>query len=302
MPNLDLINQEFNELRYNRRHIDSKIRESIEKNPVMLDRIDKGVDYLKQWIDLEHLSPKKRERIEQIRALDMRELVVNVFVGIAYFQRPELFTSVTAQLAFRVGLTDRVDAITTMAEICAVLCWTDAFDINKDSRMASLVVISRIILEPALIEFIEESQYLPPMVCEPRKLTNNYSSGYLTHNESLILRNNHHDGDICLDVLNTMNAVPLRLNVEMLCQFEEEPTFELDTPEKKEQWVNFKKQSYRFYELLVSQGNRFWLTHKVDKRGRIYSQGYHVNTQGASFKKAMVQLAEGEYVTGVPNF
>jgi DNA-directed RNA polymerase len=45
----------------------------------------------------------------------------------------------------------------------------------------------------------------------------------------------------------------------------------------------------------------FHLTHKVDKRGRIYSQGYHVNTQGAAFKKAMIELAKEELIEGVPH-
>jgi len=51
---------------------------------------------------------------------------------------------------------------------------------------------------------------------------------------------------------------------------------------------------------MVSQGNEFYLTNKVDKRGRIYSQGYHINTQGTSFKKAMIDLAHEELVTGMP--
>jgi hypothetical protein len=302
MPNLDLINQEYNELRYNRKHIDSKIREAILSNPDMLEKIDLGVHYLGLWMNQE-FQPKKQARVDQLKGADLRDMVTEIFVGIAYFRHEELFTSVTAQLAHKLGLSDKVDAITTVAEIVAVLGHTDAFDINKPAKMASLVVVSRIPLEPTLIEFIEDSQYLPPMVCEPRKLVDNYSSGYLTHNDSLILgQGNHHEGDICLDVLNTMNQVPLRLNIDMLCKYEEKPTFDLDTADKKDQWIAFKKQSYRFYEMIVSQGNKFWLTHKVDKRGRIYAQGYHINTQGASFKKAMVQLAEGEYIEGVPNF
>ena len=51
---------------------------------------------------------------------------------------------------------------------------------------------------------------------------------------------------------------------------------------------------------MVSQGNRFYLTHKVDKRGRIYAQGYHITTQGTAFKKAMIELAEPEFIEGAP--
>ena len=167
--------------------------------------------------------------------------------------------------------------------------------------MASLMVVSRIPLSEELIKYIENSQYLPPMVCEPLPLTHNYSSGYLTHNDSLILgTGNHHDGDLCLDVLNTMNRVALKLDLDFLSTVEEEPTFDLDTQDKVDQWAQFKEQSYMFYDLMNQNGNRLYLTHKVDKRGRIYSCGYHINTQGSSFKKASLELANEELVEGVP--
>ena len=138
------------------------------------------------------------------------------------------------------------------------------------------------------------------MVCEPNELTNNYSSGYLTHNDSLILgKGNHHEGDICLDVLNKQNQTALRLDTDFLSKVEEEPTFTLDTGEKIDMWHQFKVQSYQFYTLIAKQRNHFYLTHKVDKRGRIYAQGYHISSQGSSFKKASIELAKQELVEGI---
>jgi len=167
--------------------------------------------------------------------------------------------------------------------------------------MASLMVVSCIPLSEELIKYIENSQYLPPMVCEPLPLTHNYSSGYLTHNDSLILgTGNHHGGDLCLDVLNTMNSVALKLDLDFLSTVEEEPTFDLDTQDKADQWAQFKEQSYMFYDLMHQNGNRLYLTHKVDKRGRIYACGYHISTQGTAFKKASLELANEELVEGVP--
>lgn len=292
--------QEHNEKRFNRKHIDGYIRKVIQEEPVMQAKVDEGVALIEEYRQKKYYDSKNR-RIAQLVGIDMHVLVTDIFVGVAYCLRDELFTSVTAQMASRLHFSDKTEAITTIAELLAVLCQTDVFDIRKANRMASLTIRSRMPLEEKLVRFIEESQYLPPMVCEPRELTNNFSSGYLTHNDSLILGSgNHHDGDICLDVLNKMNKVALCLDTEFLCKVEEEPTSELDTPEKVEQWKHFKTQSYRFYDLIVSQGNQFYLTHKVDKRGRIYAQGYHINTQGAAFKKAMIELHTQEYVTGVP--
>lgn len=295
----EIVLQEMNEMRFNRKHIDAKIREEIKANPDMCDKMAQGVDLLKQYMAGSYYESKMK-RIAQLVNLDLEAMVLDLFTGIAYCLRPELFTSVTAQLASRLKFSDKTEAITTVAEITAVLCATDAFDIEKANKLASLMVVSNIPLSENLVTFIEESQFLPPMVCEPLELTHNYSSGYLTHNDSLILgTGNHHDGDICLDVLNTMNKVALKLDTDFLCKVEEEPTFDLDTQDKLDQWNKFKEQSYMMYSLLASQGNQFYLNHKVDKRGRIYCHGYHISTQGTSFKKAMLEFAKEELVTGI---
>jgi len=292
--------QEMNEMRFNRKHIDVKIRHAIETNEENMEKVLHGVELIEEYMGSEYYA-SKNERVSQLKVLDIKELVTDIFVGIAYVQRAELFTSVTAKLASRLGFNDRVAAILTVAEMLAVLCDTDAFDINKVSKQASLMVISRLYMPENLLEFIRNSEYLPPMVCEPLELTHNYSSGYLTHNDSLILGSgNHHDGDICLDVLNKMNKVALRIDTDFVSSFEEEPTFEFETPEQHQNWINFKRQSYEFYMLMVEQGNKFYLTHKNDKRGRIYASGYHITTQGTGFKKAMLELANEEIVDGVP--
>jgi DNA-directed RNA polymerase len=96
-----------------------------------------------------------------------------------------------------------------------------------------------------------------------------------------------------------MNRVALKLNIDFISKVEEEPTFELDSQDKIDQWKRFKKQSFGFYTLMADQGNQFYLNHKVDKRGRAYAYGYHITTQGTAFKKAMLEFANEEIVEGV---
>lgn len=298
---MEQINRQISiEEQYNRKHIDGLIREEIQASEFMQQKVDAGVHLLTEYMNKDYYA-SKNVRVSQLKGLDLETLILDVFVGTAYCLKPELFTSVTAQMAGRLKFSDRADGIRTIAEIMAVLCMTDAFDIQKETRQSSLVIVSRLPLSADLLRFIEQSQYLPPMVCAPMELQNNFSSGYLTHNDSLILGSgNHHDGDLCLDVLNRINQVPLKLATDLLSKVEEDPTFALDDAEKREQWDRFKRQSYEFYLLIAQYGNRFHLTHKVDKRGRIYAQGYHINPQGTAFKKAMVELAEEEIITGVP--
>ena len=296
----EIVLQELNEQRFSRKHIDAKIRKEILDNKDMQAKCIEGERLVKEYMEGTYYA-SKMVRIAQLENMDVPTLVLDILTGIAYSQRPELFTSVSAQMASRLKFDDKAEAITTVAELLAVLCRTDAFDITKEDKRASLMLVSCIPLSEQLVEFIENSQFLPPMVCEPLELTHNFSSGYLTHNDSLILGSgNHHDGDLCLDVLNTLGKVALKLDTEFLSSVEEEPTFELDSQEKIDQWQRFKEQSYMMYSLLVSQGNCMYLNHKVDKRGRIYASGYQINTQGTAFKKAALEFANEELVTGVP--
>lgn len=290
--------QRLNELRFNRKHIDLKLLEFVQNDSNMQEGVKDGVEKLKVFLAKTYYQ-SKNERLAPLHQMDLYKIVESVFVGICCIKTGELFTSVSAKLAGRLGFDDKPAAITTMAEILAVLCETNVFDIYKLTKYDSMKVKHNIPLPQELKDFIRDSEYLPPMLCEPRKLVNNYSSGYLTHNDSLILGNgNHHNGDICLDVLNKKNSTPLKLCVEFLSKYEEEPNKEFETPEQREQWSNFKRQSYEFYTLMAQQGNKFYLTHKVDKRGRIYAQGYHISTQSTSFKKAIIELFEEEVVEG----
>lgn len=294
--------QETIEERHNRKHIDKKIRDAIEDNDMLKPKLEHAENLVEEYLaKAGTYYGSKQKRVQQLDSMNIQDLVMDIHVGIAYFQLPELFTSATAQIAARLKFSDKIEAITTVAELLGVLCGADLFDIIKENKTDSLKLVSKIPLGDALIKFIDRSSFLPPMVCSPLELVHNYSSGYLTHNDSLILgTGNHHDGDLCLDVLNLMNAVPLKLDTEFLSKVEEEPTFELETQEQIEQWLAFKRQSYYFYTLLVQNGNRLWFNHKVDKRGRIYSHGYHLNPQGTAFKKAMLEFADERIVEGVP--
>ena len=304
--------QESNERRFSRKHINGYIDTVIRNNPNIESKVQHGADLLTAWVahwtapftdqcKSEKHHTTKSKRLSQLATMDLEQLVRDLYVGIAYVREPELFVSVTSQLASKVGFDDKASSIQTVAEIVAILCEADGFDIIKRDRSDSLMIQSCIPLPLALQDAMDRSLYLPPLVCEPDEVKNNFESPYLTHNDCLILgKGNSHTEDICLDTINTQNAVALRLDTEFLSQVEEEPSFDLDTSEKIRQWTEFKSDSYELYEMLTKQGNRFHLANKVDKRGRKYAQGYHITTQGSAFKKAMLELANEEIIEGVP--
>lgn len=319
---MQITRQEQIEEHYNRKLIDKKIRAFINEDINAQEKILKGVEILKEWMEGAYYD-SKMERIKLLKHLDVTKIVEDVFVHIAYVQTPQQFTGVTAALAERLGFDDKRDSILSCAEMVAMLADTDAFDIIKRGRDTPLEILNRLKLPDEIVVFINQSHYMPPMVCEPLELENNYDSGYLTIKESRISgKNNHHDGNICLDVLNIMNKVKLQLDMDFLLNVEEEPSKEFTIERvikdgledgkylteaqaavivktQLDTWHTFKPQSEKVYMLMYNLGDGgFYLTHKVDKRGRIYAQGYHINTQGTPYKKAMIELANEEVVTG----
>lgn len=293
--------QRANECRYARQHVDKYLRDYILADEVIEPLIEKGVTLLEEWVNTDFSYESKNVRVSALKAMDLKEIVLDLVIASAHCRGPEMFTSFTAQVAGQLGFDDKLDSIKTVAEITAVLCETDLFDLIKNNRFDSWKIVSNIELEPRLEEFIKNCTYLPPLVVKPKELTHNRDTPYLTIGpESRILNKGLHNEDICLDVINRKNAVALSLNTRFLCLVEETSNSPLDSPEKLLMWNNMKVQSYEFYTLMTAQGNKFYLDHKADKRGRLYACGYHISTQGSPIKKAMIELHKQDVVTGVP--
>lgn len=172
---------------------------------------------------------------------------------------------------------------------------------NYDPLTGNIVVIWTISAE--LQAQIDQFQYPLPMIEQPQTVTNNKQSGYRTIKGSLILRNNHHEKDICLDHINRVNSVALSVNADVVA-FVKNKWKKLDKRDEGESLQDFEKRKRAFakydrvsrdvLQALMALGNGFWLTHKYDKRGRTYSQGYHSNYQGNDWNKACIQFAQGE--------
>lgn len=148
-------------------------------------------------------------------------------------------------------------------------------------------------------------QFPLPMVVEPAEVKNNRDVGYLTSTGSIILKNNHHDDDVCLDHINRLNAIKFNINLNTATMVANSWK-NLDKPKEGETRQDFEKRVRAFDKYdrtahdvigkLIEHGNEFHLTHKYDKRGRTYCQGYHVTYQGAPWNKAVIELANQEVV------
>lgn len=154
---------------------------------------------------------------------------------------------------------------------------------------------------------LERYQYPLPMIVQPKKIEDNFSTGYHTIQGSLILNGSKffHNKDICLDHLNRMNAVPLVLDFSVIQS--NEGKYIKPTRKEGESYDDYRqrlKQASVFYSVsvevmegLAELSDVLYLTHKYDRRGRCYASGYHVNTQGTDYNKAVIQLYHKEVLT-----
>ena len=306
-------------------NISKDIIEEFQQTPVIVERVQQGVALLTEWLNGEYYS-SKQARLAQVAILDLEAIVYKTVTTIAMKCTQFMpLVSVASLLAHQLKFADQRDGILTMTEIIAVLADIDLYDLDRANKFAQISVKTRIELSDELKERAQNSRFLPPLLHRPAVLRNNRHSGYTTlRGDSLILGGfqNHHDNHISLDVLNTLNRNQFEIDEEFISTIDEQPSAkvhnrldeweedydELSREEKemyeleKNNWQQYKEQCYVTYSLMLRHGNKFYFQHKVDKRGRVYTYGYHLNPQGNSFKKAMLNLAHKEVATGVEDF
>jgi hypothetical protein len=148
-------------------------------------------------------------------------------------------------------------------------------------------------------------QYPLPMVVEPKLLETNRDTGYLIGSGSVILRNNHHMDDVCLDHLNRCNQMKLTINQDVVKMVKNSwRNLDKAKPGETKQEFEQRKKAFDKYDrtskdvmdLLMQENDHFHLTHAYDKRGRTYCRGYHVNYAGTSWNKAVVEFADKELI------
>jgi hypothetical protein len=180
----------------------------------------------------------------------------------------------------------------------------DAQFVSYSSRDKLLIV--RFGISEELQCELDRYQYPLPMVIQPKQLQSNLDTGYLTQRSSVILRDNYHEDDVCLDHLNRMNQMKLAVNLDV-SQTIQNRWKKLDKKKNHESWADYQKRRKAFDKynsvakdvigLLVREGNELYLTHRYDKRGRTYCMGFHVTYQGTDWNKAVLELADKEALT-----
>ena len=237
----------------------------------IVNKLNRGIEYVNSWLNKDH-DIDRELRLLAVRELDIKELVMQVVACISLeCQKPMKLVSVASLCARHLNMSDKVEAIHTMAEVIAVLADTDLFDVKKTKE--GWIVLSRVGLDAEVTQYADNALYLPPLIIKPRKVRSNRDSGYITQRgESLILGfyENHHDDNICLDVINTLNSNEYELDTDFINQYEEQWHREKLTQQEYEElshadreiykmdaktWKKFQEQGKFFQTLMVHHGN-----------------------------------------------
>lgn len=290
------------EYMYDKRRVSGMIERDINETPEIVSKIDSCLEALESVYLMGPHFNQKNQYLSEIVGADLVAVIYRVLTVAMPLPNGLTMSSLVGQSAGVLTNISKKDSFKITSSVIAYMYYFGLVKIIRpgDSKSEMLEVIPVYVCDPKISAFIQQSMYLPPMVCAPRKLTHNKSSAYLTRdNDSVILKSyNHHEGEVCLDTLNKFNNVALSLDVKMLTTFDEQPKTVIDTHERQKQFDLLRSKSYQVFKLLIQTNNNFHLTHKVDKRGRTYSCGFHCNTQGNSFRKAIVNLARQEIVYG----
>lgn len=171
-------------------------------------------------------------------------------------------------------------------------------------EMTETFVLRYAISEELQLE-LDKYQFPLPMIAPPRFIEKNTECGFYLSKRSLILKNNHHNEDICIDHINRVNAMKLTIN-QNTAKLIKNKWRNLDKRKPNETKVDYDKRRKAFekydrvsrevIDLVLLEDNLFYLLHAYDKRGRIYCIGYHINYQGNAWNKAVVEFADKELI------
>lgn len=259
--------------------------------------IEKGIDLVSDYRSKEYWDSKNK-RVEALDGLLNSTLVNIVFIAVMTSGKPQPYQGVATKIAHQLKYDDIMDGVRTASELLAVLCQCDAFDIigPNSSATGSLMIKSNLVPSQKIIDKINHMHYMPPMICEPLEVTNKSTSGHLTVDSNVVLK--EHNKDVQVDnfvALNIANQIAFSLDENML-GYEEELKEGL-TPDACQNALIRTEETYDVIDTLLEHGNKFYFTHKYDARFRMYSQGYHINYQSDEYRKSLINLHTKEIIT-----
>jgi hypothetical protein len=191
-----------------------------------------------------------------------------------------------------------------IADHLLTMCMFDFLDYNENLKK----FVVKYDISEDVQQMLARYQYPLPMVVKPNPVKCNIDTGYETMQGLVVLNGTSYfmDQDVCLDHINRVNGIALALNMETV--YSEEGRYIRPVRQPNEDFDEFRKrlkQSDTFYatsinvmETIDGLSDQIYMTHKYDRRGRVYASGYHISPQGGDYQKATLSFAKKELVCG----
>lgn len=144
--------------------------------------------------------------------------------------------------------------------------------------------------------------FMPPFVAPPKHLHEKNHNPFYTNipRDNRLNNTDKFRGDTSYDVLNILNHQEMVINYEVseMVALKWKSLTEIKPDDEDfDKWVK-KREQYEKYEKAtqdhlagLSFFSTIFMVWAVDGRGRLYTEGYHVNPQGADWNKASIDLA-----------
>jgi len=283
------------EQQYSRKSIRARVEADIETEQDVFTDVVNAIDKYRAG----SYYASKQARIHGILGMNSHDLALEIFICVLPIREISPIQAVATKLGAQLKPLSLLDGVKTAAELLAVGELSGAYTIYHsncpENGTGTMGIRSNYHLDSDTQAFVDQTQYLPPMLCKPVPWDNNMNGGHLQGSSSVLLGHlNHHDENQALDVINILQDISWSLN-EMV-DYVEKPNKPLDTHDKAQQFHVLQEDSFKVYDELMHNGNAFHFVWKFDKRGRMYSQGYHCNLQSTEYKKAILNFTKEELI------
>lgn len=237
------------------------------------------------------LMPYLREMAEEINSAylaegeELEHAIANDIIALLFFHKS------MEPSALMGTLFQRFNDLGLIGDVIEHLVEVDGLAKFENNRVTAMYNIK----DKTEYSKLSSLLYPLPLVVPPSKVTRNTQNGYIYYPiGSIVLNSSYYKGDVNLEHINRVNSIPLRMNQDVLNDLKNYPKKTLYALKDRQNWDRFVKQQKEINDFYKDK--EFYLTHKYDKRGRVYCQGYHVSYQSTDFTNACVEFAQGEPV------
>ncbi|WVI66504.1 RNA polymerase [Vibrio phage pVco-7] len=288
------------ETKYSKSNIRKYILDDIQECQELMDKLHICALQVEKWCQEDHYESKKESLAVLLdEEFSIKDLLVDIMSMVLTQSYRMEITSAVGLVAGFMPWEDYRIKIKRAAELLFHLAACDIIDMAPAfiSETNTVLISNKYSIGGDTAKYIEMSKFTPPMVCVPEPVKSTRESGYLTKQQFAILKGKHqHNYPVNLASINNFNSIPLSLDHEFLRMVEDEletdAETEMEIDKRRKAFDKLRLETYDVCLDIIRAGNEFYETHFWCGRGRTYTRGYHINSQGNSYRKAMVNYAE----------